>query len=82
MCGNAERVERGQVNMQGILITKIIIKIIVIRVILWGLGFNWMTLLTWKAKKDFQGITMIESLSIILEMREVLILESNRSRGI
>ena len=26
MCGNAERVERGQVNMQGILITKIIIK--------------------------------------------------------
>ena len=40
MCGNAERVERGQVNMQGILITKIIIKIIVIRVILWGLGFN------------------------------------------
>lgn len=68
MCGNAERVERGQVNMQGILITKKIIKIIVIRVILWGLGFNWMALITWKVRKDFQGITMIESLSIILEM--------------
>lgn len=39
-------------------------KIIVIRVILWGLGFNWMTLLTWKAKKDFQGITMIETLAL------------------